>query len=119
MKVVQPILSLILLLGFNQQLFAGHTETGIDLRDECNAVSKSVESLTRLEGYKAVSCEGFVHGVVDAWVLAGKQSCVPDQVTYSEEALVVHKYLEDHPEELHYQPVVLVIRAMNHAWPCR
>jgi hypothetical protein len=91
MKIFPPIFSLLVLLVCNQHSFADHTETGIDLRDQCNAVNKSVDSLSGLEGLKTMSCIGFVHGVVDTWILAGKQSCVPDQVSYAEEASVVHK----------------------------
>ena len=42
-KVLPQIFSLLALLAFNQRSFADHTETGIDLRDQCTAVNKSVK----------------------------------------------------------------------------
>jgi hypothetical protein len=95
------------------------TLNGLVLRDQCQAVGVDPAVMTGMQGLKAMSCLGFVHGVVDGWILAGKPLCVPDQVSFSEESLVVSKYLRGHPDELHLEPAVLVIRAMNHAWPCK
>jgi hypothetical protein len=45
--------------------------------------------------------------------------CPPKEMTYDQAADVVRKYLKDHPEELHLRAVILINKAMRHAWPCK
>jgi hypothetical protein len=119
MKVALPLSALLLLLASHPRSFADLTLTGSVLREQCRTVGIDPAVMTGMEGLKAMSCLGFVHGVVNGWVLAGKPLCVPDQVSFSEESLVVSKYLDLHSEELRLEPAVLVIRAVSHAWPCK
>jgi Rap1a immunity proteins len=119
MKAALPLSVLLLSLSCPSRSPADLTLNGLVLRDQCQAVGLDPAVMTGMQGLKAMSCLGFVHGVVDGWILAGKPLCVPDQVSFSEESLVVSKYLRGHPEELHLEPAVLVIKAMNHAWPCK
>lgn len=45
--------------------------------------------------------------------------CMPDEnVTYNQMALVVSKYLHEHPESLNLSSVVLVVYSFDNAWPC-
>ena len=123
MKVALPLSVLIFLLAFNfERSFAGVLETGSDLRDACGAIpptAKDLDSLTPMQGVKSMSCVGYISGVVDAWLLAGKPLCAPLKTSRSEAALIVDKHIDEHPEELHLSPAVLVLRAMNHAWLCK
>jgi Rap1a immunity proteins len=135
MKVALPLSVLIFLLAFNfERSFAGVLETGSDLRDACGAipptanldslvptqaVKSTLDSLTPMQGVKSMSCVGYISGVVDAWLLAGKPLCAPLKTSRSEAALIVDKHIDEHPEELHLSPAVLVLRAMNHAWLCK
>jgi hypothetical protein len=71
------------------------------------------------------TCLGFISGLVDlnlmdldvlkkpihAW-------CVPDSVTVTLLAKVVVKYGNDHPEELHFPGVIVVVGALVRAFPC-
>jgi Rap1a immunity proteins len=71
------------------------------------------------------TCLGFISGVVDlntmdldilkkpihAW-------CVPDGVTATQLAKVVVKYGNDHPGELHFPGVIVVVSALVGAFPC-
>jgi hypothetical protein len=45
--------------------------------------------------------------------------CIPDGVTSTEQmALVIRKFLRDHPERLHESRAVLAVEALNTAFPC-
>jgi hypothetical protein len=44
--------------------------------------------------------------------------CIPNAVTREQKALVVAKYLRDHPEKLNVDDVSLVDYAFKAAWPC-
>ncbi|HEY1773323.1 MAG TPA: Rap1a/Tai family immunity protein [Gammaproteobacteria bacterium] len=45
--------------------------------------------------------------------------CVPDDSTRQQQALVVSKYLSDHPEKLNDNDIYLILDAYLAAWPCR
>jgi hypothetical protein len=111
---------LLLLLVFNlKSSFAGVLETGSDLRDACGAIPPNLDFTDPMQGVKAMSCVGYISGVLDGWTLAGKPLCAPKSRSRSEAARIVDRYIDEHPEELHLAPAPLVIRAMDHAWPCR
>jgi hypothetical protein len=59
---------------------------------------------------------GFVSGIADANF---SLLCFPEGVTYGQEVEVVKKYLKEHPEELHLEGNVLVMKAIRTAWPCK
>lgn len=44
--------------------------------------------------------------------------CTPENATRQQKALVVSKYLKDHPEKLSDEDDVLVLGAFVAAWPC-
>jgi hypothetical protein len=44
--------------------------------------------------------------------------CIPDGTTREQRALVASKYLKDNPQSLHEPSAMLVIAALNSAWPC-
>lgn len=70
-------------------------------------------------------CSGFVWGVslaADSWRAQAMedQSCrMPDGVTGAQLVRIVVSYLEQHPEELHEDQLLLVTRAMTDAFPCK
>lgn len=45
--------------------------------------------------------------------------CSPDNYTNQQAALIVSKYLQDHPTELNEPDAVLIYRALSQAWPCQ
>jgi hypothetical protein len=63
-------------------------------------------------------CVGFAHAAVS--VLDGLHKvCEPDRVTAGEEAKVMAKYFNDHPEALHEGDALAAARAFIAAWPCK
>jgi hypothetical protein len=44
--------------------------------------------------------------------------CIPDDATREQTALVVNKYLRDHPADLNQAASALVYEALHDAWPC-
>ena len=62
-------------------------------------------------------CGGYVTGVHD---LQGKPLfCTPLDVTNGQLQLVVKKWLQEHPEKLHYTASGLVVEAFKEAFPCK
>lgn len=45
--------------------------------------------------------------------------CIPDQATVLQLARVVVKWLGDHPERLHEAQSVLIVKALQDAFPCK
>jgi len=109
--------------------------TGNELITECN--DKNSQAVSLLWEY----CIGFVNGVAEGVNFAGlyimtlennkitaKQLvngmnsafrfCLPYNITRGQQALVVSKYLHDHPEILNQDSMTLVINAFQNAWPC-
>lgn len=81
-------------------------ETGNSLRQ------KAISSNSYEQGFFL----GYVVAVIESNVL---KVCVPNEVTLGQSALVVKKYMEDHPEDLHRWADEVVLKAVNKAWPCK
>ena len=67
------------------------------------------------------ACRAYVSGVSDAsqgktW--DGGEYCLPDKIIIGQAVKVVTKYLNDHPEKLHYSASSLVHDAFLEAFPC-
>jgi Rap1a immunity proteins len=117
MKIASLFVLLLLLADGTQKTFAD-AETGLELRDACRALKVDPKAADKLQVMKMVHCVAYVDGIIDGWILAGRPLCYPPNGTLEEFAEVTAKYLEEHPEQLHFRPGDLVLRAMNHAWPC-
>jgi hypothetical protein len=44
--------------------------------------------------------------------------CVPDALTVGQLRNIVVRYLEEHPEELHYASIVVLNNALHEVFPC-
>jgi Rap1a immunity proteins len=108
----------------------GQERTGIKLLEECQLATKSTSDLTNSEMPKAVHCFGYLSGTSDTLVFWGEANrrskggtpppaCIPESATTGELARVVVKYLNDHPNRLHLNYGVLVILALEDAYPCK
>ena len=67
-------------------------------------------------------CLGYILGVDDrGWgkTHGGLSYCTPKGLTANQLQKIVSKYLNDHPEELHYTADVLVGKALLKAFPCK
>jgi Rap1a immunity proteins len=72
-------------------------------------------------------CIGFVYGTEEgiesaSVIITGRPDiniyCMPSNATSQQMALVVTRYLNEHPETLNNPDVVEVIHAFTAAWPC-
>lgn len=131
-----PLVTSIALLIFAVSAYAdGESGTGNELITSCN--DTNYQATNELWTY----CVGYINGIdeglgvgFDLGVASVKPStkndvlltvralvlryCIPDNATRQQRALVVSKYLKDHPESLNEQGAVLIQRAFENAWPC-
>jgi hypothetical protein len=70
-------------------------------------------------------CLGYIIGVADLQTMVKKtlpenrQSCIAEGVTAGQILEVVTKYLNQHPEERHFNASVLIVKAIAEAFPCQ
>jgi len=112
------LLTVVLLFSFSQAAALGFISSG-DLLEYCEA--RLSETGSAAEGN---SCYSFVAGISDAhdnFTVLGKMSplwCLPDNVDTSQLIRVVTKYLQEHPESLHFAASSMVLSALELAFPC-
>lgn len=98
--------------------------TGVELLEECQAAERDTPSV------KAAHCLGYLNGMadgLDAWESYNKYhngnlppaACIPRGATMRELAIVVVKYLNDHPNRLHESYRLLAILALADGYPCK
>jgi hypothetical protein len=98
---------------------------GNELLEACS-LAMSGKDKTRVESGKSDFCMGFIRGYVNsvrlyesALVTLGHNNFLcPPIAPVGQYVRVVHKYLQDHPEKLHYDEGVLVFDALKEAFPC-
>jgi hypothetical protein len=125
MKYVIGIVLLIVLLTLPVQARAEFT--GLDLLHGCAAVIKHSDgrALTPIEDWDMAYWMGFLTGFLDGYAITSynvekRPLCLPSEGVKGEQiARIVHKYLENHPEDLHNTPRILVFRAVLQAFPCK
>lgn len=106
--------------------------TGNDLLRQCNEMMKILDNSNPPPGVdagEAMYCVGYVGGAADfatvgeVWnrVHDYKDApfCVPVEAERGQLVRVVVRYMNDHPEELHKDKVVLVMGAFSAAFPCK
>ena len=67
--------------------------------------------------YAEGNCRGYVSGVFDNSINVNKQ-CLPQNATSGLRTKVVVEYLKKHPERLSTSASILVLAAINEAFPC-
>ncbi|HEV3513726.1 MAG TPA: Rap1a/Tai family immunity protein [Candidatus Sulfotelmatobacter sp.] len=108
-------------------LFGG---TGNDLLERCSHPAvRAGETMQITELIKTAKdngmCLGYIVGVSDQAMgeqtsAHGKRNyCLPSEVRSEQLVMVVKKYLEDNPAQLHYEAEVLTIHALSDAFPCQ
>ncbi len=105
--------------------------TGISLLRQCNAAVVTNPQSTYTNGLEMGVCIGLIRGVMDTmqlWEEGRRQGmtekidlhgCIPSEVTPRQAVLVVLKYLNAHPEELHKMDTMLINSALRNAFPCK
>ena len=73
--------------------------------------------------FTAGICLGYLKGAAEMSRLREKLPklppvCIPDAVTVGQLRNIVVRYLEEHPEELHYSSIVVLNNALDEACPC-
>jgi len=123
--------AVLVLLGVMQTTPAGQDTTmgrGLQLMEQCD------DDMTEVAGYASGYCDGLIHGVqlmLDTYESPGgaldlrrdnytPRFCPPVRFTPTSGhyVRVVHKYLQDHPADLHQRDTSLVIAALREAFPC-
>jgi hypothetical protein len=99
---------------------SGTAMTSLMLREYCGLVGEDQAKLSDAEHDHVNICLFYVSGVLDGFQIGDSATkiCVPEEVTLGQLALVVSKYLNQHPENLHILPQFLVIAAVHTAFPC-
>ncbi len=94
----------------------------------CSATEK--ESRTDEEAANAMACLGYVSGFAEGIGIyrssaeaktkqkMPKYFCRPDGVERGQLVSVVLKFIRNHPEDAHRRTGVLIIVALEHAFPC-
>lgn len=60
---------------------------------------------------------GYVVGHAESLV-SDNLLCLPDELTYKQIGHIVFDYLDDNPEDWHYPGGLIVLYALNDAYPC-
>jgi hypothetical protein len=109
------IVAIVLVLAFSDEVTAqtNFMVTGNELHEAC----KDKRNSFCLE-YIIGATDGFVGGAIAAKRKASIKFCLPDSVTRKQLRDSTTNWLEDHPKERRYNAVLLIIRALNSAWPC-
>lgn len=76
--------------------------------------------------YRLSLCSGFMQGMTNTNLYyqaylknTNPFFCLPEPgISNLQAARVVVKYLQDHPEKLHEEPVILAVAALRNAFPC-
>jgi hypothetical protein len=97
---------------------------GNELLRDCE---ESLHGKLVADAIRAGTCLGYLSGIVDMHVVYAQSgipnlpiSCIPPGgVSLRQVQRVVVKYLQEHPEELHYKRFTLVNIALLHAFPCK
>lgn len=95
--------------------------TGSKLLDFCSAPDAPITTTTPADTpLKGAICYGFLMGADSAIsVFAHDTYCLEPGVDFKEIRLVVLKYLNAHPEQLHRLAAESYSKAMAEAFPCR
>lgn len=91
---------------------------GAELLKDCTAATNRRNQVEVTDSSDPGWCDGLVYGVWNALGAFGIV-CSPAEVKLSQVVLVVLKYLQDHPEQLHETQYRLVRKALVQVWPCK
>jgi hypothetical protein len=120
-----------LILSCSPAVFGGFDFVdGVSLATQCRiyirVVDGTLQSPTKGDFVDAGKCIAYVEGVVDTIQdlrrspLIPKRTlfCAPDEMTGQEAVRITLKYLDDHPEGLHFAASSEVWTALHTAFPC-
>jgi hypothetical protein len=129
MRVLYLAVLTIFLLSISTQALA--ELDGNELLGYCNSVIKQEngDTLSTTELVLAAHCTGYVSGFIDSHAIDSylfeKNTqkkllyCLPPNSKIIQFVRVIVKYLNEHPEKLHNGARMLVMEALNEAFPCK
>ena len=88
---------------------------GLELQKSCNSEITDIEN----------GCKLYVAGVIDSYTFLAdvknleNRICIPDEVTVGQLQSIVKKYLNEHPDDLHYAASYTVLVAIRESFPCK
>lgn len=93
--------------------------SAMSMKDACETVAGTAKSSAKGSDYQ----KGYCTGVVDAIGSLGSPSsivpiCRPEKSTTRQAVLIVLKYMNDNPNQLHEAFIQIVGWALSEAWPC-
>lgn len=101
---------------------------GEKLLAQCKATKKETAKLSGVELYDSINCKQFIKGFASMGILYEVRLsdedikpffCIPrKETTINQVVKIVTKYLEDHPERLSEDENILIIDALEQAFPC-
>jgi hypothetical protein len=102
------------------------------LVDKCKSLKvEDKNTLTESQLAGGAFCLGYILGITDGGTFSRLTtvqthgtdktlvSCIPENVDANELGLIFLKYMDDHPEYLHYDSALNVQTAINHSFPCK
>ena len=94
----------------------------------CNELKKLMDGEESLDTAQAHACIGFVTGATRMRTITAYLNkndgnftdtyCAEDGGSTQQVVLIWHKFLEDNPQDLHVEPILTFIKAMQEAFPC-
>ena len=117
------MLAVVLVVG-SQSASARDFYSGNKMLEFCRAGLTSNSDLTAEDAVYGPTCFGFAAGINDSqsvFVAFGAVHafwCMPEGVSLSQLARVIVKYMEEHPEELHFAAGDLAAHAFMDTFPC-
>jgi hypothetical protein len=99
---------------------------GNKLLQQCKQVVRLSENdWNGIDVLDSSACMGQMKGILDMNSIyrvmlmdKGALFCPPAEVTVGQSIRVVTKYLEDHPEELHEDSTVLIVKVLHKTFSC-
>lgn len=108
----------------------GHAHGGLignDLKPSCDAFARenAAQQGGKTEALRTGHCLGYVEGVIEGTLVTSILTnqgaypyCLPAGSTSLQEVNVVAKYMNDHPEHLHWPAGLIINTALKSAFPC-
>ncbi len=112
---LQSLMVILFILTVSMPVQAGMT--GNDLLRRCQGQSENAAIKIMNDTF----CLGFIAGYTDALRTNLRNSetvCMPNQAEWEQRKKVVVKYMNEHPEKLHEYYEVLIMEAIEEAFPC-
>lgn len=89
-------------------------DTGNELMQACSSFALNTQTA---DWFAKGVCAGEIRGIAELASAEGK-ICFPANSTVGQDAMIVLKYMWNHPETNHYQFSAIVWRALREAFPC-